>query len=296
MDKVQIFWDPSGFELDSLGTTKISGVPTDGDTPYVRTSIRMLSIDTPEIHYPGNTNPANHDSRLQELAGWIQQGKSPINDDLAAYLVPKINSGSAGTLQKTQGEVAKQHFSQLLADKLTKPNGNRRSVYLRAANEHFDQYGRLLAYMAPSYTSSELETMAYEERATFNLMMVKDGVAATLIIYPSLPKYRDLVLLQKVAKEAVELSKQFWAVQDSLTGYEFRSACRLWKITERLNNGEKLSSRERYGWVERYCADMTTRQIYEPQDYIKVQPYNRIFLWAKDVTEAVGKLNLVPGE
>ncbi len=33
MEKVQIFWDPVGFELGSPGTTKISGVPADGITP-----------------------------------------------------------------------------------------------------------------------------------------------------------------------------------------------------------------------------------------------------------------------
>jgi hypothetical protein len=40
---------------------------------------------------------------------------------------------------------------------------------------------------------------------------------------------------------------------------------------------------------------MTTRQIYEPQSYIKVEPYNRIFIWPEDVTEAVAKMNLVAG-
>ena len=60
MRKVQIFWNPMGFELDSPGTTKISGVPADGDTACVRTFIRMRGIDTPEIHYPGNIKPANN--------------------------------------------------------------------------------------------------------------------------------------------------------------------------------------------------------------------------------------------
>ena len=34
MAKVQIFWDPAGFELDALGTNKFSRI-TDGDTPYL---------------------------------------------------------------------------------------------------------------------------------------------------------------------------------------------------------------------------------------------------------------------
>ncbi len=54
-------------------------------------------------------------------------------------------------------------------------------------------------------------------------------------------------------------------------------------------------STEKYSWISRFCLDMTTREIFYPQDYFKVQPYNRIFIWAEDVTDAVGKLNLVPG-
>jgi len=53
MSNVKIFWDPSGFQLDALGRTTYLR-STDGDTPYVTSSIRMLSIDTPEVHYPGN--------------------------------------------------------------------------------------------------------------------------------------------------------------------------------------------------------------------------------------------------
>ena len=89
METVQIFWDPVGFKLDSLGATKIGGVPAAGDPPPVRTSIRMPSIDTPEPHCPGNTKPSNHDGRLKAFAGWIQQGFAPINEDFAAYLLPK---------------------------------------------------------------------------------------------------------------------------------------------------------------------------------------------------------------
>lgn len=74
MEKVQMFWDPVGFELDSFGASKIRGAPTAGDTSYVRTSIRIPSIDTPTIHYPVNSNAPNHASRPQALAGWIDLG------------------------------------------------------------------------------------------------------------------------------------------------------------------------------------------------------------------------------
>ena len=76
MSEVAIFWDPKGFELDSLGNKKYLRA-TDGDTPYVSVSIRMLSIDTPEVHYPGNTKPSRQDDNLAQLAAWMKQGQSP---------------------------------------------------------------------------------------------------------------------------------------------------------------------------------------------------------------------------
>ena len=39
---------------------------------------------------------------------------------------------------------------------------------------------------------------------------------------------------------------------------------------------------------------MTTREVFYPQDYIKVKPYNHIFIWPDDVAEAVAKMNLLP--
>ena len=80
MSDVAIFWDPNGFELDSLGAKSFERI-TDGDTPYISMSIRMLSIDTPEVHYPGNSNPEKHDDKLSQLADWIQQGKAPVAAD-----------------------------------------------------------------------------------------------------------------------------------------------------------------------------------------------------------------------
>ena len=88
MEKVQIFWGPVAFKPGALGTTKTSGVPSNGDTSNVHTAIRMLSTDSPEIHYPGNTNRSNPHRRLQALAGWIEQGLAPMHDDVATYLFP----------------------------------------------------------------------------------------------------------------------------------------------------------------------------------------------------------------
>jgi len=99
MAEVQIFWDPQGFELDSLGRKRYLRA-TDGDTPYVSVAIRMLSIDTPELHYPGNRDPSRQDGPLKQLADRIRQGKAPIDDGLGAYLAPKLATSGRRTSPK----------------------------------------------------------------------------------------------------------------------------------------------------------------------------------------------------
>ncbi|MDY6959535.1 MAG: thermonuclease family protein, partial [Halobacteriota archaeon] len=194
-EKVGIFWDPKGFELDSVGKKSYLRA-TDGDTPYVSVPIRMLSIDTPEIHYPGNQSPSTYDERLKKLSDWIKDGDAPINKDLGEYIIPKIATGKAGTLQKEQGKEASDHFKEMIDEALIRPKGTKRKVFLYASEEHFDAYGRLLAYMSPQYSSKELATMPREKRSTFNLRMVESGWAAPFLIYPSIPKHADLVRFQ----------------------------------------------------------------------------------------------------
>jgi endonuclease YncB( thermonuclease family) len=295
MSPVKIFWDPKGFELDALGSNEYLRV-TDGDTPNVSTSIRMLSIDTPELHYPGNTKPSKQDEKLAQLAEWLEAGQAPIFDGLAEYLQPKLATGAAGTLQEQQGEKAKEKFEELLDQKLTRPSGSKRRLFLRTADQPFDQYGRLLAYVAPNYSRKERETMSRRERATFNFLLVESGWAAPFPIYPSIPRYTDLVMFREAGQAAYEQKRGAWADPLSLTGYEFRMCVRLYGVTKKLVAGEKVSSSEKYGWISRYCADMTTREIFYPQGYYQVKPYNRIFIWPDDVAEAVGKMNLLPAE
>jgi endonuclease YncB( thermonuclease family) len=293
MSRVQIFWDPSGFELDSLGDKQYLAT-SDGDTPTVSVSIRMLSIDTPELHYPGNQKPSRYDGTLLEMANWIQAGKAPISDGLAAYLYPRLATGTAGSLHEQQALAAKAYFQDLLAQRLTRPNGTTRRVFLRAADQPFDQYGRLLAYMSPEYTAKEREGMSRRDRATFNLLMVESGWAAPFIIYPSLPSYYDLVIFQEAARAAFEERRGAYAHQLMLTGYEYRMCIRLHGLVKKLESADRVTASDRT-WIERYCADMTTREIFYPEDYHRVPPYNRIFILPKDVNEAVGKMSLTPG-
>jgi endonuclease YncB( thermonuclease family) len=289
----KIFWDPEGLRLDSLRSSKLVEV-TDGDTPVVTTSIRMLSVDTPEKRY-NNKKPSAYDESLAKLAGWMAAGKAPIVDALAAQLQPKLATGQAGTLQEQQGAQASATLTQLMAEKLTKPDGKKRSLFIWIADEPFDQYGRLLAYLAPSYSPQELQALTRMQRATFNLLMVDTGWAAPFPIYPSLPRFTDLELLRSVAQSAHDTPKGAWQNPASLTGYEYRMCVRLFEVTEKLEKGEKLSSAERHGWIDRYCVDMTTLEVFEPQNYFRVKPYNRVFVWPQDISEAVAQMNLVPG-
>jgi endonuclease YncB( thermonuclease family) len=293
MASVKIFWDPEGQEVDQLGNKDLLRVH-DGDTPYVSMSIRMLSIDTPEVGYQGEKNLSKLDAKLAELAKWISERKAPISKDLGDYLAPKLATGRAGTLQGEQGAQALQFFQNLLDTKLTKPNGTKRKVFLYAADEHFEKFGRLLAYLSPYYTDKEKATMSRKDRATFNLLMVDSGWAASFPIYPSIPRMTDLMMLQEAAKAALETKKGIWTDPATLAGYEFRMCVRLHGITKKIVEGKKLQDREKYSWIERYCVDMTTREVFFPQDYHKVQPYNRIFIYPKDIVQAVAKMNLLP--
>lgn len=295
MPEVKIFWDPQGMSINTLGTNQFLRA-TDGDTPYISMSIRMLSIDAPETHYPGRTKPSRHDEDLATLAYWIERGLAPIEDDLATYLYPRLATGRAGTVHESQGEQSTAAFKQMLNEMMTRPDGSTRSLFIRTADQPFDSYGRLLAYIAPSYTSEERATMTKWQRATFNMLMVRTGWAAQLIIYPSLPKFEDLVMMRDAAKEAYLKGRGIWSDPLTLTGYEFRMTTKLFKTTKRLVDGEVLSESQRKNWISRYCVDLTTREIYYPEYYLRVAPYNRLFIWPDNVSEAVSSLNLVPGD
>ncbi|RNC68082.1 MAG: nuclease [Desulfuromonadales bacterium] len=293
MAKLKIFWQPAGITLDGIGAKRYQR-HSDGDTPIVATSIRMLSVDTPELHYPGTSSPAKHDAKLADLAGWLMAGKAPVNGDLAAHLAPRLATGDAGTRHERQGEQASAAFQNLVDTRLRRPSGTMRDLFVRTADQPFDEYGRLLAYIAPNYSTKELASMNREERATFNLLMVESGWGAPFIIYPSIPNQADLELFHTAADEAVTQGKGAWADPLLLTGYEFRMVYRLWEVTSKLEKGEKLSEKERISWISRWCADMTTGLLYEPQEYFRVRPQDRLFIWPQNIRAAVAALNLIP--
>lgn len=290
MEEVKIFWDPLGDQLDSLGNKKIAGVPADGDTPYIRIPIRMLGIDTPETNYPTIGSPANSDDKLKELADLLNSGKYNVSQGLIDFLTPKLETGTAGSLQKEQGEEAKKVFKELLDQRLTKPSGKKRSLFVYSADEPFDHYGRLLAYIAPKYSKNEKGDIPFKERVTFNFAMIENGWAAPIPIYPNLPKNNDLRRVRLAGKKAFDDGLGAWGNDKTLTGYEWRMCIKLYKAIKKLT-GKNTYIKES-DWITRFCVDMTTLQVYYPQEYYKVPPYNRIFVWGSDIRDAVAKLNL----
>ncbi len=292
-DPISILWTPAGFNLPSLGARALVDV-SDGDTPNIRMPVRMLSIDTPEVTAKSATGAANVDAKFNELKGWIEDGTAPVTAGFRNYILPKLD-GQAGTRQFIQGEAASAFFKAKVDERLKKPNSNRRrNLFVRTADEQFDSYGRLLAYVSPSYSAKELKTMTRKERATFNLDLVESGHAAPFILYPSIPGELDLPLFLDAAVTAMDQNLGQYADPLYLPGYEYRMLEKLYGISKKIADGKDLSFKDKIGWRSRYAIDMRDRLIYGPEDYMDVpQPY-RIWLWPDDVQEAMGTLNLTP--
>ncbi len=291
---LKIFWTPIGITLDTIREKRLVDI-TDGDTPNIRMNVRMLSIDTPEKNPTGEIrNRDELQALFQDTAAWIDGGESPVREALAAFLAPRLARADAVAAHLAQGAEATAFHERLAEEKLRRPSGSTRPLFVRVADERFDQYGRLLAYVAPSYTAEERRQLSRRERATFNLEIVASGWGASFLIFPSVPGEDDLPMLQAEAKAAAEGGLGAWADPLVLTGYEFRMAERLAALRKAVKAGRRVQAEDWFGWIERYCCDIETALLYGPQDYVKVAPWNRLFIWPRDVRRAVAELNLTP--
>jgi len=291
IDPVQVLWSPAGATIPSLGEVALVDVH-DGDTPNIRMPVRMLSIDTPEITAISANGALNVDRKFADLAQWITDGKAPITPVLAERVLPKLDKG--GTRQFEQGSAAAAFAKQNTADRLALPNGRTRKLFVRTADAPFDTHHRLLAYLAPTYTAKERTTLTRAQRSTFNLDMVVAGWAATFVIYPSIPGELDLPMLLDAAATARTGGRGIWADPLTLPGYEYRCLERLHEVTAKIVGGADLPAADRFGWRERYCADMRDRVLHGPEDYSDIPPEYRLWFWAADVGDAVSRLNLTP--
>ncbi|MDR7274591.1 thermonuclease family protein [Catenuloplanes atrovinosus] len=289
---MQILWAPDGASMPNLGAKALVDV-TDGDTPNLRMPVRMLSVDTPEVTARSEDRAAAIDQNFKQLAAWMDEGRAPIDDALADHLKPRLETGHAGTLHFTQGKAASEFSKNNIMTRLTRPDGTRRNLFVRTADAPFDTNHRLLAYVAPDYSAAERRTMTREQRSTFNLDLVRAGWAAPFVIHPSIPGAADLALLIEAATEARTAARGIWESAETLLAYEYRSMERLFQITRTLVEGRDLTGSPR-AWRERYCADMRTRELFGPEDYFRVTPEYRLWLWPDDLRNAIRDLNLLP--
>ncbi|WP_197379915.1 thermonuclease family protein [Mycolicibacterium mengxianglii] len=279
--------------MPSLDTKALLDIH-DGDTPAIRMPVRMLSIDTPEVTAGSVAGAARIDQRFAQLAEWIESRPDdvPISRRFADYLLPKLTD-APGTLQFTQGTAASEFAKSNAEQRLARPDGSKRALFVRTADAPFDPNGRLLAYLAPNYSIAERKSLTRAQRSTFNLDMVRQGWATPFIIYPSIPGELDMPMFLSAAVEAVRASRGIWADALTMPGYEYRSIERLFAITKKIvADGAPVD--DPYSWRERYCVDMRTRVLFGPEDYFDIHPSYRLWLWPADVREAVGRMNLTP--
>ena len=292
-EALQILWTPAGEKIPNLGSRALVDV-SDGDTPNIRMPIRMLSIDTPEVTAKSENGASKVDEKFAELADWIRADKAPVSSKFADYILPKIEMGSGGTLQYEQGKSASAWYKAQSEKRLRKSNGRKRNLFISTADAPFDNYHRVLAYVAPSYSSKELNTMSRRERATFNLDLVESGWAAPFIIFPNIPGELDLPMFLEAARKPQVNGEGQYTSEFSLPGFEYRMLEKLYGITKKLVAGENFSTSKKLGWRTRYAADARTRILYGPEDYMTIPIQYRIWMWPQDVQKAISMLNLIP--
>ena len=260
--------------LDAYKLTRI----TDGDTPFVEMPIRMLSIDTPELHYPGTTKPSAHDAGLAKLGRALLAGKHPqLPKRLATYLGRRLDE-HAGTRHMQQGVRSMAEYQRMLSERLPTPSGRgTRKLFARSSDQIFEARGRLLAYLSPMYSAEEREGMSLHDRRTFNLQLVEEGWAAPFVIYPSLAKPEDMALFRAAAHRARTERRGHYRDRKTLTGYEFRFCVKLLRGEREL--------------PERSCADLSTGRLYPPAEYLRVKPEDRMFVWPRDLRRAQAALS-----
>lgn len=251
---------------------------TDGDTPKIDIPVRMLGIDAPELHYLGadKAHPGKFDA---DFVGFLANAGQNLNAGLKAYLAPRLLN-NASTRQITSGDTAHAHFDEILKTRLARvgvhgqPLVNRK-LFIMVAEEIFDKHGRMLAYINANYTAEERAAIPEINRPTFNLQMMQDGHATSLLIYPNVPKESDLKLIQAAINTARQPAapKGFWAQGDEvLLAYEFR-----WIID--TIKGTRQGP-------DRFCGDISTGVLYNPQQYYLVAPENRLFFYGEHVGAA----------
>ncbi|SBT95492.1 hypothetical protein GA0115233_113916 [Streptomyces sp. DI166] len=264
---------------------------TDGDTPNIAMAIRMVSIDTPESQYGGA--PATAQAALDRTKARLLDGTyDALPEDLRDYLVSRI-SPDAAERHQAAGKAAAQAHTDMVATRLTRPDGSQRKMAVIATGELVEGNGRLLAYTAPWFSGSASDPLPPRDdprRHTFNLDLVALGWAATFLIYPSLPPKSDLNLLLDEAEAAWTEQRGAWAQfgKDLLLGYEFRACIKLG--AKQLPDPAKAIAQA----FQRVCVDLRTLTEVGLYGYHRVPPQHRLWIWEDDLDQARNDLPISP--
>ena len=197
---------------------------SNGDTLDVKLGVRMLGIDSPELHFPEGKDVAKTDPLLAGLPKNAAFKKLP--KELRAYLAPRLKG--AGSRQKEWGLKAKEALKVTAGKAVAAPQakpGPPPKPFMACGPQVFDRYGRILAYMGPWASKEERAKKGPPE--TYNLQMLRGGWAAPCIHRENLPKKKDLDLAVKAVKAALAKKLGAWADPNLLIAYEFRALVRM---------------------------------------------------------------------
>lgn len=260
----------------------------DGDTLKIVQPVRMVSCDTPEkANYAGK--PSVSQPKLDKCKERLEEDFFNIPVGMKNYLLSKLQDGQAAAKHIEAGQKATAFFNQILEDRLTKEDGKKRQLAIIPSGEAIDSYGRLLAYFSPYYKNTSADPLppkGSKERETFNLNMIESGWSAFFPIYPSLPQNDDFNLALERAKEAYIQKKGVWGDygETILLGYEFRLCIKL-GTAKTANAGLKEA-------FQRICIDLENMQIKGKYEFDSILPYNRLWVWEKDLEQAKIDLGL----
>jgi endonuclease YncB( thermonuclease family) len=256
---------------------------TDGDTPTIEMSIRMVSIDTPESQLGGS--PPTAQATLDRARTRLSDGTyDALPEGLREHLIARLTPDAAQR-HLTAGKLAAEAHKSMVSTRLTRRDGSQRKMAVIATGELVERNGRLLAYTAPWFTGSDADPLPprdHPDRRTFNLDLVALGWAATFVIYPSIPRASDLNLLIDEAGTAWREQRGAWQQfgSDLLLGYEYRACL---KLGDRTPDDPADAIAAAY---QRVCVDLRTLAEVGPFGYHQVPPPQRLWIWTTDLEQA----------
>lgn len=279
-----------GFAYKNDVISDINSIAHDGDTINVRAignlTVRLLGIDTPELSFRlpnnGNTFIPINDPR------WIEFFKDPflnaddlkyeLGEELVHNILQRINEHTAENHYNYSVKARDMLRAEIEADvqRLQKNNETFR-FFSRFAEEVFDRYGRLLAYLNCDQPQIENRLLFYNER------LLKAGFAAPYFIWPNINVFASTAAeapspedMQKMFYEQNVLSKaRKWILANRANGVGIFS----------INNPLNLQAFELRYLAEkrapdRWIIDLANINgiISKPTNYFKINIEDRLYI------------------